>query len=189
MACRENVQTVRVRRGGLRAERALLIAGYILIAGLALLAAGCVDAMLPPRAHDINQSTQNVRESAILLNLVRAAAPNRSNSSRCRSSPARARRISTNRCWTTIFASSAPAINVSIGGASNTSLGGGVGNLRRRDIGEPGLLRRLHVAARPGEPQPADECRPEPGDCIPFRAARRAGGQPAGRAVPARKQA
>ncbi|MGE5510786.1 MAG: hypothetical protein ACM31O_06020 [Bacteroidota bacterium] len=42
---------------------------------LALSLAGCslVDATLPPRAFDINQNTQNVRESGILLNIVRAS--------------------------------------------------------------------------------------------------------------------
>ena len=40
---------------------------------LALAAGGCVDQTLAPRAHDINQGTQNLRESAILLNIVRAS--------------------------------------------------------------------------------------------------------------------
>jgi hypothetical protein len=41
----------------------------------ALMAAGCtlVDGTLAPRAYDINQNTQNVRESGILLNIVRAS--------------------------------------------------------------------------------------------------------------------
>jgi hypothetical protein len=39
----------------------------------ALAAGGCVDQTLAPRAHDINQGTQNLRESAILLNIVRAS--------------------------------------------------------------------------------------------------------------------
>lgn len=46
-----------------------------LVAAFALLASGCslVDGTLPPRAYDINQNTQNVRESGILLNIVRAS--------------------------------------------------------------------------------------------------------------------
>lgn len=41
----------------------------------ALTVAGCslVDGTLAPRAYDINQNTQNVRESGILLNIVRAS--------------------------------------------------------------------------------------------------------------------
>lgn len=39
----------------------------------AFLLGGCVDSTLAPRASDINQGTQNVRESAILLNIVRAS--------------------------------------------------------------------------------------------------------------------
>lgn len=46
----------------------------VLLAALTLaIAAGCVDASLPPRAHSINEGTQDVRESAILLNIVRAS--------------------------------------------------------------------------------------------------------------------
>jgi hypothetical protein len=39
----------------------------------ALIACGCIDSTLAPRAYDINQGTQNLRESAILLNIVRAS--------------------------------------------------------------------------------------------------------------------
>jgi hypothetical protein len=39
----------------------------------ALLLAGCIDSTLAPRASDINLGTQNVRESAILTNIVRAS--------------------------------------------------------------------------------------------------------------------
>src|SRR5687767_4754206 len=40
-----------------------------------LVMGGCsiVDGTLAPRAYDINQNTQNVRESGILLNIVRAS--------------------------------------------------------------------------------------------------------------------
>src|SRR5215468_6241340 len=44
-----------------------------LLATLCALIAGCVDSTLVPRAYDINQGTQNVRESAILTNIVRAS--------------------------------------------------------------------------------------------------------------------
>jgi hypothetical protein len=46
-----------------------------LFAALALAVGGCslVDGSLSPRAVDINQGTQNVRESGILLNIVRAS--------------------------------------------------------------------------------------------------------------------
>lgn len=46
-----------------------------LVVTSALMVAGCafVDGTLPPRAYDINQNTQNVRESGILLNIVRAS--------------------------------------------------------------------------------------------------------------------
>lgn len=46
-----------------------------LVAALVLLTTGCslVDGSLPPRAYDINQNTQSVRESGILLNIVRAS--------------------------------------------------------------------------------------------------------------------
>jgi len=37
------------------------------------LLAGCIDSTLAPRAADINLGTQNVRESAILTNIVRAS--------------------------------------------------------------------------------------------------------------------
>jgi hypothetical protein len=49
--------------------RALALACSVLMTG------GCsiVDQTLPPRAYDINQGTQNARESAILLNVVRAS--------------------------------------------------------------------------------------------------------------------
>jgi hypothetical protein len=49
-----------------------LVALCALLTG-ALLVTACVDSTLAPRAHDINQGTQNVRESAILLNIVRAS--------------------------------------------------------------------------------------------------------------------
>ena len=47
----------------------------VLAVACALMAAGCslVDGTLAPRAYDINQNTQNVRESGILLNIVRAS--------------------------------------------------------------------------------------------------------------------
>ena len=44
-----------------------------LLAVLCALVAGCVDSTLAPRAADINLGTQNLRESAILLNIVRAS--------------------------------------------------------------------------------------------------------------------
>lgn len=46
-----------------------------LLLAAVLAGAGCslVDKQLPSRTHDINQGTQNVRESAILLNVVRAS--------------------------------------------------------------------------------------------------------------------
>ena len=108
--------------------RVCLSRGKSLIAGLAILAAGCVDSLLPPRAHDINQSTQNVRESAILLNLVRAS----------RSEPLNF--IALSKFTGTGSASfnqsflennlvkHGNANNVFTGGAATTSFGGGVGN-------------------------------------------------------------
>src|SRR6476620_413536 len=45
--------------------KALLVVGALV--------AGCVDSTLVPRAYDINQGTQNIRESAILMNIVRAS--------------------------------------------------------------------------------------------------------------------
>ena len=102
--------------------------GKSLIAGLAILVAGCVDAMLPPRAHDINQSTQNVRESAILLNLVRAS----------RSEPLNF--IALSKFTGTGSANFNQSFldnslrkfgnpgSVLIGGASSTAVGGGLGN-------------------------------------------------------------
>lgn len=49
--------------------------GAYLVAWISLVVAGCsvVDGTLAPRAYDINQGTQNVRESGILLNIVRAS--------------------------------------------------------------------------------------------------------------------
>ena len=44
-----------------------------LLAALCALLAGCVDSTLAPRASEINLGTQNVRESAILTNIVRAS--------------------------------------------------------------------------------------------------------------------
>jgi hypothetical protein len=44
-----------------------------LLALCAPLLAGCIDSTLAPRASDINIGTQNVRESAILTNIVRAS--------------------------------------------------------------------------------------------------------------------
>src|SRR5262245_49794737 len=44
-----------------------------LLAVLCALVTGCVDSTLAPRAADINLGTQNLRESAILLNIVRAS--------------------------------------------------------------------------------------------------------------------
>jgi len=99
-----------------------------LIAGFAVLAAGCVDAMLSPRAHDLNQSTQNVRESAILLNLVRAS----------RSEPLNF--IALSKFTGTGSANFNQTIldnnllkfgvpnNVLIGGTASTGVGGGQGN-------------------------------------------------------------
>ena len=45
----------------------------LLAALCAPLLAGCIDSTLAPRASDINLGTQNVRESAILTNIVRAS--------------------------------------------------------------------------------------------------------------------
>ena len=45
----------------------------LLAALCAPLLAGCIDSTLAPRASDINIGTQNVRESAILTNIVRAS--------------------------------------------------------------------------------------------------------------------
>jgi hypothetical protein len=47
----------------------------VFVVACALMLAGCslVDGALAPRAYDINQNTQNVRESGILLNIVRAS--------------------------------------------------------------------------------------------------------------------
>ena len=45
----------------------------LLAALCAPLLGGCIDSTLSPRAYDINQGTQNIRESAILLNIVRAS--------------------------------------------------------------------------------------------------------------------
>src|SRR6185295_7807572 len=45
----------------------------LLAALCAPLLAGCIDSTLAPRAADINLGTQNVRESAILTNIVRAS--------------------------------------------------------------------------------------------------------------------
>jgi hypothetical protein len=45
--------------------KALLVVGALV--------AGCVDSTLVPRAYDINQGTQNIRESAVLMNIVRAS--------------------------------------------------------------------------------------------------------------------
>lgn len=99
-----------------------------LIAGIAILAAGCVDAMLPPRAHDINQSTQNVRESAILLNLVRAS----------RSEPLNFIALSKFTGTGSVNFNQSfldnnlrkfgTPTNVFIGGATSTAVGGGQGN-------------------------------------------------------------
>lgn len=49
--------------------------GACLVALISIAATGCsvVDGTLAPRAYDINQGTQNVRESGILLNIVRAS--------------------------------------------------------------------------------------------------------------------
>jgi hypothetical protein len=46
---------------------------FKLLVLLCALVTGCVDYSLAPRAYDINQGTQNLRESAILLNIVRAS--------------------------------------------------------------------------------------------------------------------
>jgi hypothetical protein len=43
------------------------------LAALCALLSGCIDSTLAPRASDINIGTQNVRESAILTNIVRAS--------------------------------------------------------------------------------------------------------------------
>jgi hypothetical protein len=45
--------------------KALLVVGALVT--------GCVDSTLAPRAYDINQGTQNIRESAVLMNIVRAS--------------------------------------------------------------------------------------------------------------------
>ena len=47
----------------------------VFVVACALMLTGCslVDGALAPRAYDINQGTQNVRESGILLNIVRAS--------------------------------------------------------------------------------------------------------------------
>jgi hypothetical protein len=44
-----------------------------LLAAFGALIGGCIDSTLAPRSSDINQNTQNARESAILMNIVRAS--------------------------------------------------------------------------------------------------------------------
>jgi len=55
--------------------RFLLACMYTLVSVASFALGGCsvVDGTLAPRAYDINQGTQNVRESGILLNIVRAS--------------------------------------------------------------------------------------------------------------------
>jgi hypothetical protein len=55
--------------------RFLLACIYALVSVASFALGGCsvVDGTLAPRAYDINQGTQNVRESGILLNIVRAS--------------------------------------------------------------------------------------------------------------------
>lgn len=102
--------------------------GKSLIAGLAILAAGCVDSMLPPRAHDINQSTQNVRESAILLNLVRASRSEPLNFiALSKFTGTGSANINQSFLDNNLIKFGAPT-NAFINGAATTSFGGGVGN-------------------------------------------------------------
>jgi hypothetical protein len=49
------------------------VRGGWLVAVLALAVGGCVDSLVPPRVQDLNHGSQNLRESAILLNILRAS--------------------------------------------------------------------------------------------------------------------
>lgn len=99
-----------------------------LVAACAMILAGCVDAVVPSRIHDLNKGTQNLRESAILLNIVRAS----------RSEPLHfvalskftgtgSATLNQTLLDNNILKFGAPT-NLAIGGASTSAVGGSQGN-------------------------------------------------------------